>query len=93
MDWEPRVGMRVVCIRDTVRRLNDRGHPPFIKGQVFTIDDIRYFADYQGAFLHFAERPWDLLGHIAGFRPLDERRLDIFRALLTKAPSPERETA
>ncbi|MCO5159653.1 MAG: hypothetical protein M9939_00835 [Mesorhizobium sp.] len=92
MYWEPRVGMRVACVISTVRKLYDQGYPPFIKGQVFTIDDVRYIDEYPGAFLHFAERPWRQLGHIAGFRPLDERRLDIFRSILTQAPT-EKEPA
>lgn len=92
MDWEPRVGMRVVCVKDSNGCIIDLGYPPFKKGEVYTISDLSVAEPY-GLFLHFIELPWANNGHVSGFRPLDERRLDIFRAILTKAPTPEKEPA
>jgi len=100
MDWEPRVGMRVVCVN---ARPIDVGMFGFnasglVEGTVYTIRWAGLFP-FVGE-LHSALRLSEYIrddedtpvGAIR-FRPLDERRLDIFRAVLTKAPTPEKEPA
>jgi hypothetical protein len=102
MDWEPRVGMRVVCVdnSDDGHGIWDADEHPVL-GRVYTIsrvffdvfgivaiefDDLRrsvWSRDYWGG---------DVGYHLRRFRPLDERRLDIFRSILTQAPT-EKEPA
>lgn len=103
MDWEPHVGMRVVCVVD-VTPASIAKFPaqwPY-KGGVYTIETVNHWP-VQGTLLTFLEL--DNTDFVArgesqiepgfsqwGFRPLDERRLDIFRSILTKAPT-EKEPA
>jgi hypothetical protein len=95
MDWEPRVGMRVVCH-------NNVGAPMLSRGAVYTVSGIDESGGYSavlgesdiGVLLHEVPVPsyWDAF-HPGRFKPLDERGLDIFPSVLTKAPTPEKEPA
>jgi len=100
MDWEPRVGMPVLCVSD----LN--GHRAFkswsgsipTRGGVYFIREV--LPDprrgFSGVFLRLREivnRPYD--SHVGPFeaafavkhfRPLDERRIDVFRQILVDCP-------
>lgn len=104
MDWEPRVGMRVVCLRNPkpeVMKANPGAWP--FKGGVYTIKTVNHWPEPHGTLLTFLELDNShMVGWISklepgfspnAFRPLDEHRLDIFRAVLTKAPTPEKEPA
>ena len=70
-----RVGQKVVCVIDSVYTVNDRGLPGFVKGQVFTVAQIKEVQPY-GVFLGFHERDKHNLGHIDGFRPLVSKSTD-----------------
>lgn len=100
MSYEPVPGMRVECIRTESIR-GDEDVPQ--KGKVYVVRDAfvcdrtgnvglhlveivnpkRSYTDFSGTYW-CCEIGWDA----ANFRPLDERRLDVFRAALTKAPGP-----
>jgi len=83
-----RPGVKCVCVKNSVRTVNDLGLPPFVKGQVFTITKVEESPIY-GTLLYFVERPrqW---GHINGFRPLvtrtEQQDVALFHHLLTGKP-------
>lgn len=99
MDWEPRVGMKVVCV--------DAGPPPsgrspkgLVKGRVYVIRSVgnHMFADGAMTAIRlqgYTRNSWDTPVGARRFKPLRERKTDIsiFTALLTKAPTPEKEPA
>lgn len=76
-------GDRVVCIADSVSRVNDLGMPGFRKGQVFTIASMEWHEPF-GLFLGFEERDCRIIGHVDGFRKIQPRATDIsvFEAML-----------
>jgi hypothetical protein len=84
-----RVGQKVVCIKNTVHRVNDLGFPGFVKGQILTVSDV-FLSDAYGAlpseevFLKFVETDHRQCGHHSGFRPVQTRKTDIsiFKAML-----------
>lgn len=84
-----RVGMKVVCIKNTYKKVNDLGLPGFAEGQIFTVSRMKTVQPW-GLFLGFAERDQRNLGHHSGFRPVVEKKTDIsiFEAMLT----PKKET-
>jgi len=90
--------MHVVCIKEGSWSGGvGNPHSP-AKGDVLTVRRVKENCD--GHFLLFVEIVNPDFGCDAEavfwaprFRPLDERRLDIFRAVLTKAPTPEKEPA
>lgn len=88
MDWEPRVGMRVVC-------LNNVGAAMLSNGAVYTVSGVyekggrsEYLGHGNfGVLLQEVKVPPRMDGfHPARFRPLDERRLDVFREMLAPTP-------
>lgn len=83
LDWK--VGDKVVCIKDSVARVNDLGLPGYLKGQVFTIARLKWVEPY-GLCLGFVERDRRNLGHVDGFRKVQPRKTDIsiFTAMLNK---------
>lgn len=97
MDWEPRVGMRVVCINDQPRHWEEDGYIYPNKGHIYTIRQVVFDNLKTGLLLVEIHNPTlngdgEAYFNCRNFRPLDERRLDIFRSILTKAPS-EKEPA
>lgn len=90
------VGQRVVCIKEGGWSHAEPGERHPQKGEVLTIRNIDLCPD--GTFLQFAEivnpqtrvdfdgLPAEAQYWSERFRPIDERRLDIFRALLVSPP-------
>lgn len=80
-----RVGMKVVCIADSVDKINDLGLPGFKKGEVLTITRMTHREPY-GLFLSFCERDPRQAAHHVGFRPVVERKtsIEVFKAMLNK---------
>lgn len=82
-------GQRVVAIRAVCPSSGDN---PIVKGRVYTIRKIGLSWRSQTPVLFFAEiinrpyktpRGWEEFGYRAThFKPLDEKRLDVFRSLL-----------
>lgn len=101
MDWEPRVGMRVVCVDATARPGRRWADDAPSQGTIYTISDVFIDVD-DDLVIGLLELPRSAVAHAlfggkAGylprrFRPLDERRIDIFRSVLTQAPT-EKEPA
>lgn len=82
-------GVKCVCVADETRRLNDKGLPPFRKGEVLTISDVAEWPGF-GLMLYFVERGPEQCGHIAGFRPVisksQEQDVGLFVHHLESAP-------
>jgi len=100
MDWEPRVGMKVVCVDGT---RNDKCDGPEVwptKASVYTIRGIRRSAFYGTTQIYLAEinnpplrywdepEPYEGAFNVSRFKPLRERKSDIsvFRAMLVNPP-------
>ena len=96
MDWEPRVGMRVVCV-DDAESFGTLKHGSILTIERVLVDDALFSSRYAGygvglLFVEIPPPPHPIEAfHPARFRPLDERRIDVFRQILTKAPTPEKE--
>lgn len=101
MSWiqTAKVGQRVVCINDRwggpdVRLLQAEGYIFPKKHNIYTIREIR--PDSKNIGLLFEEIPNSVVHTVGGilevgfiadrFKPLDESRLDIFRAMLVEKP-------
>lgn len=96
-----KVGQRVVCIRDVgllnkehVKRLIEIGGDVIVKYDIYTIREIRSDDSEVVFLLKELKNPvvYTLKGYLEQafsanyFKPLDESRLDIFRAMLVEKP-------
>lgn len=90
MDWEPRIGMKVVCY-------NNEGAPMLSKGATYTLSGVYEPGGYSeylgvadfGVFLHEVDIPSHRDAfHPGRFKPLRERKTDIsiFTAMLDHTP-------
>ncbi len=102
VNWKDfEVGKRVVCVDDDVKRyqrsgfIYSRSLHGLIKGKVYTIRKVGYGCDREDGVLVWLDeiiRP--VKSHegteqgysINRFRPIDETRIDQFRAMLTNLP-------
>jgi len=94
-------GQRVVCVDDVFPPRKNKAEIYPIRGAVYTVRDT--ICDHRGLAIFLVEitnkpakykqgvREMGFFAH--RFRPLDERRLDIFRDHLNRVPSPEKERA
>jgi len=89
------VGQKVVCVKDTVKKINDLGLPGYSKGQILTISDVVLHDGFgclpkEDVFLKFFERGPRSLAHHSGFSPVIERKTDIsiFTDMLNKQHEP-----
>ncbi|BCH63025.1 hypothetical protein RvVAT039_02410 [Agrobacterium vitis] len=104
MNWaEYQPGRRVVCVEDFSDCTDHLSVAP-VKGAVYTIETAEIGIGADGktalglAFVEFVSRcvpgsPYQTKQGVwmfdaVHFKPLDERRLDQFRHMLTKAPAP-----
>lgn len=92
------IGQRVVCVDD--KGFNEKGLIYPIKGKVYTIREVKYYPDgdfYSFRLEEIVNQPKEYkqgYGEKAfrefRFKPLDEKRLDIFRAMLVTKKETEK---
>lgn len=95
LDWEPRVGMRVVCIYDGVWRHRDTGESFPTFGGIYTIrcvcersgDVMLLLQEIVNPPRHYKDGFLEASFRASVFRPLEERKTDIsiFREILRTA--------
>lgn len=95
MSYQPAIGMRVVCIDQApacaLAKNPDVRFPE--KGTVYTVSEVDAFPEL---YIGLAELEQEItladgraarpLWWYLHFRPLDERRIDVFRQMLAPAP-------
>lgn len=95
MSYDPVPGMRVVCILDNVtdweRQIPSVTFPQ--RGAVYTIREVPIPDYLRLVEITNAPAPPPFIAvepyfFYLAFKPLDERRLDVFREALKKAPAP-----
>lgn len=96
MSYDPVPGMRVVCVSESYQATSMPDERDAIprKGQVYTVRGLHRLGNLWLVEIRNKRRGWstgrhEYAFHPSRFKPLDERRLDIFRAILTKAPRPK----
>jgi hypothetical protein len=79
------IGQRVVCVDDTPKWYPTAGVK---RGEIYVVTRVHHSPRHGGSVELQGTPSMSLLGFYAErFRPVDETRLDIFRAMLTETPA------
>lgn len=82
------IGQRVVCVDDSAGRFAQGDEWHLVKGKIYTISAVAIVRG-KVPVCQIAEHAMERGSYLLSkrFRPVDEKRIDVFRALLTPIPT------